>query len=505
MKPTNLPSKSCDPVSSNCVVWQGPDIECLNLCNGDSVSEVVNKMATELCDIMKALNVSSYDLSCFNLKSCPPETFQQLLQFIMERICKLEGCTGCTPDCNGVSNLPSGPQVSPGCPECEVNIASCFTFTNQLGDVITSMQLTDYVHAIGNKICGIIDGTVTINETLANHTSRIVVLENKPEPSIQLPSIIPACVLEQSSTTIDVVLQALESQFCELRGSLGGPNDIYQSLDKQPAGLSQEKSLGSAGTMGSLPGWNTTVVNLSQSLTNIWLAIGDMRKAVRNIQLNCCPVACDGVSLNLTSFAVDTNNIKLYITGSISSGFLPCNGNTLFTISDTLGNSYQYPVDIPVYLNNPVGIGINLTGTPVNGNSNLTIIASPCFSNNEINATCQSVLQSFIQNQSNCPVLVSTPGLTSISYSIATTTANTTYKIELWNVTNSELLQVFTHNVISPSSISGSFTGLTGGTAYNLRVKVIAGSTESTCPFNSQSTLPVLCPEPDNVTSNLEY
>ena len=40
MKPLNLDNKPCSPISSNCVVWQGPDIPCIQLCTGDTVSDV---------------------------------------------------------------------------------------------------------------------------------------------------------------------------------------------------------------------------------------------------------------------------------------------------------------------------------------------------------------------------------------------------------------------------------------------------------------------------------
>ena len=42
--PTNsryAKDRGCNPVSSNCVVWQGPDLACIDLCKGDTVSNVV--------------------------------------------------------------------------------------------------------------------------------------------------------------------------------------------------------------------------------------------------------------------------------------------------------------------------------------------------------------------------------------------------------------------------------------------------------------------------------
>lgn len=88
MKPINTDQSGCSPISSNCIIWQGPDIECLKLCKGDTVSEVVYKLATELCDIMTTLKITSYDLTCLNLGSCEPKDFQELIQLLIDKICE---------------------------------------------------------------------------------------------------------------------------------------------------------------------------------------------------------------------------------------------------------------------------------------------------------------------------------------------------------------------------------------------------------------------------------
>ena len=49
---SSISTNGCDNISSNCVIWQGPDIACINLCSGDSVSEVVSKLATEVCTLI---------------------------------------------------------------------------------------------------------------------------------------------------------------------------------------------------------------------------------------------------------------------------------------------------------------------------------------------------------------------------------------------------------------------------------------------------------------------
>ena len=45
-------SKDCIPQSSDCIIWQGPDIECLDLCYGDNITTVLYKLALLVCDIL---------------------------------------------------------------------------------------------------------------------------------------------------------------------------------------------------------------------------------------------------------------------------------------------------------------------------------------------------------------------------------------------------------------------------------------------------------------------
>ena len=68
---TNNPSP-CSPISSNCVVWQGPDISCIDLCNGDTVSDVVAALATKLCAIIDETCTCTPDLAGLDLKCTLP-------------------------------------------------------------------------------------------------------------------------------------------------------------------------------------------------------------------------------------------------------------------------------------------------------------------------------------------------------------------------------------------------------------------------------------------------
>jgi hypothetical protein len=80
----------CIKTSSNCVIWEGPDIPCLKLCNGDTITEVLYKLAIKFCDTLVMLDPTKYDISCFNDISCPPTDFSELFQLVIDQICNIQ-------------------------------------------------------------------------------------------------------------------------------------------------------------------------------------------------------------------------------------------------------------------------------------------------------------------------------------------------------------------------------------------------------------------------------
>ncbi len=101
-KPLNINKNSGGNISSNSIVWNGPDLPCVDLCKGDTVTDVIYKLANKLCYLFDALNVESYDLTCLEIAGCVPETFQDLIQMLISMICELRE----TINVPGVDGLP---------------------------------------------------------------------------------------------------------------------------------------------------------------------------------------------------------------------------------------------------------------------------------------------------------------------------------------------------------------------------------------------------------------
>jgi hypothetical protein len=271
MKPLNLDNKPCNPVSSNCVVWQGPTLECINLCQGDTVSDVIAALATELCKILDQTNVTDYDLSCLGITSCGPTDFKGLIELLIEKICELQD----TP-------APSTGAGSGSCPDCVVTVASCF-----VEDGATTMQLLDYVQMIASKVCALIGEIGTLSTEVANLDIRVTALENQETPGFTLPSILVDCTLDDgvivagNAYTIDEVLNALVNDdvygYCALLGSTGLPADLLSAVSTQCI-TGADSTLSHGGTSFAaeyLGTWINSPVTVADAINNLWIVVCD--------------------------------------------------------------------------------------------------------------------------------------------------------------------------------------------------------------------------------------
>jgi hypothetical protein len=477
MKPTNLNENGCDPISSNCVIWQGPDIDCIDLCKGDNVSQVVNKLAIELCTLLEMFNIDNYDVSCLNLAECAPKDFVALINLLIEKICQEEG-------------ISPAPGVSGGCPDCVVNICPEFYYTNPTGDQVTTMQLQDYVLAIGNKVCTIAGQIGTINTTLAGHNVRITALENAPAPTFVLPTLTPICVLPPVAADIDLVLAAVEAEFCQLKTATGDVTAITTAIMAACIGLSTADKLQGLGQMQDITGWNNPVQNLSQSMQNLWLTVCDMRNAITFIQNNCCDTGCSAIDLIVTASLNSVTELRLDFTGLIPLNYQDQAIGSTVEITETYGGAGPQIVNALQIKNSfDLGTPILITLSGINGALDLTVKTTYRFIDPIESVTCENLIQSIALGTSTCPSIIFTSDYEAINYAFTWNgTLPTTMVSEVWNDAQTVLLQTNVLSVTIPSP-SFSFLNLTSGTTYKVRL-VINGEP---CAFNSVATLAYAC------------
>lgn len=369
---SNTFTSGCNPISSNCVVWQGPDISCINICNGDTVSDVVAKLATELCTIMGEVGIADLDLSCFNLSSQNvPSDMTEFLQILIDRICALEDVE------------PGGGTVTPS--TITATLPLCLQYENLQNDLVTVLPIDEYAELVAAKLCQIISQVATHQLTLSDHETRITVLENASVVTPTVLTVTPNCILPSIPTAITTVVDTLEAEFCDIKNALGESTSLLASTTYQCSALNTENALSQSGTMSGLIGWNTTVNNVSESLTNMWLTICDIRAAVRTIQQTCCTTDCSAFIFNVTATLSGTNLVLNYNGTVAPLGWTECNPlGAAVQVTDGLGGSYTVRASMLTALGAGGLSTISLSTSGLNPYVDYIVTVDPCLTNGTI-------------------------------------------------------------------------------------------------------------------------
>ena len=356
MKPLNLDNKPCSPISSNCVIWQGPDIPCIKLCTGDTVSDVIAKLATELCAVLDILNVTNYDLSCFNLTACAPNDFQALIQFLIEQICALQT------EVTILSDPATSPTKSTSA-DTLIKVADCFIVGG-----VTVMTVAEYAIAIGNKVCSIIDQITIINSQITNLEIRVTALESAPVPTFTLPNIsvnecdLSATVTAPGSYPMDDVLDALVNDttysFCALRSATGLPSQILAAVQSQCIDDSDISLVFGTPFSTAYAGFwipVATVSTVADAINNIWISLCDVYQYVSTIAVT----VNDTATVNLSVTSGPSYGITANIT---DSGWVDLDGFTYYSgvpkpQCRRIGNQIHFRGTVFVPLENPSSPG----------------------------------------------------------------------------------------------------------------------------------------------------
>lgn len=487
--------QNCNPISSNCVTWQGPDIACINLQNGDTVSDVTYKLALELCTILDQTNLTGFDLSCFD-PICPkPENFHDLVQFIIDKLCELStAATVVTPTTGTTTSA-----ITTGtCPDCTITIAPCFYYTDQFGNNITTMNIADYAAAIGAKVCTLSTQFAALQTTVSSQGTRITNLENQfANLVIPIPTVYSSCLSPGNSIDVNIFCQDLEDAFCTLRTATGTAASITTAIGKQCTGLDNAPRLSDSGVMGLTPGWvsQANYSTAADAINNLWLTVCDLRAALENVLNNCCNDAaiCAQITVDMSA-TISTSIVSIAYTGTAPTAFVDCASGLTLTIKDKYGFSYSTTPSVIANLNQPV-VAYDISSSPVQNWCDLDITLNMCAVDNASGIVCSSIKTASVNN-ANMPFTI-TPavGTTTIDYSITNLASGVSSSVDtviyafLYNSAGTAIIasQMYTNN--TSATINDTFDGLTSGTSYKIRCDVKVGTYLKTGSFQNVTTL----------------
>ena len=348
--------ENCSPTSSNCVIWQGPDIPCLSLCKGDSISDVTYKLATELCGLITNMGVDGVDLTTI-VTTCsttptPVKTVTNIFNLLIDKIICIN---------TRIDDLP--PILPP-------TVLPTFDFTNYaclsagLITIPTAADLETTVLTIATKLCDLKDEVDNLSQQVTLNTSDIATIQTTYYNEMSDLPQVTNC-FTGTTGNIDDILEEVANTVCDYADVLGTTQDITDVQNAQCTDLTTAKRLSGNTTypMSSLTingiTWNTTVTNVAESLQNLWLTVCDIRAAVKLIQESCCKVSCEDIVVDFTyKWVTEDKNVSLVLyflpRTNVPAGFYDC-GDTgpanvgpgnIFTVTDANGNEYEIPVGI---------------------------------------------------------------------------------------------------------------------------------------------------------------
>jgi hypothetical protein len=237
------------------------------------------------------------------------------------------------------------------------------------------MTLTDYVIAIGLRICSIIDQISVINNTLIDYGNRITVLENAVPPVFTIPLITVDCTLQDSplvgsgtpALPIDQILSILINDdtygYCALRSATGLPVDLNAAVLSQCILNSDIQLSSSTGaTWSTNPNWDQTPTTVADAINNIWLVICDYYDSIKNvvvvggenIDVDTVTVG-NTITYTVNSIGLDYYNAQVTIGGSDNCDTVTATINNVANAAGKTvgfgGNNYAIPNRVQDVLN----------------------------------------------------------------------------------------------------------------------------------------------------------
>ena len=130
-----------------------------------------------------------------------------------------------------------------------------------------------------------------------------------------------------------------ERNYCNLTSAIGTTTSLFNGITAQTANLSNLPQLmNSTLQMRAIPRWITSVTNIGDSITNLWLTLTDMRSAIAQLVNNNSNITCILLPPeNLSLGPIGTSATDVFWDKSAIANIQPPTGYSVqvFTVADT--------------------------------------------------------------------------------------------------------------------------------------------------------------------------
>ena len=310
-----------DPQFSNNTFWDGDNIPCLGICSGQSISTVVKNLATEICNLLSPLDLSTLTLECalniFNKSPITNRTLSNVLQLLIDNECGLKTL---------IDNLQT--QITNISVDNFIIDLKCLKTTNSFGSTIT-LNRDETLQLFVNEICDLksnqsyLDGRLT---SIQNQISNLNLTPTITELSFA------TCIYPTAIPTSQQVIK-IATDYCNYKTLVGQSIDIATARSKIPANLNLK--------YGNEAGWITVPANFMQEYNNLNIIIGKLIDDITTIKTNCCQFDCASIKIGFGIEETDHGIVLVFTSlygNKIPTGFVD-NGSKLTISQDTPTNT----------------------------------------------------------------------------------------------------------------------------------------------------------------------
>lgn len=282
---TRSKSGTCLPTSSSCVRYEGPDIPCITVCQGESIEQVLYDLATIVCTTQSSLDISSLNFDCLvPAGGNNPTTIKELLQLLITKSCTVVDPGG------GSNGGTTNPTV--------INLPPCLYHPdpNGSGETIQAMAIDDYAEYLAGQVCELKDDISELNTNITNLQTQITNISTGSTGTGSTPAITitSGCLSATQPNQIRPIKDAfedLEDTLCtDYLTPIGTPSDITTFISNAACPSSTTLlPCGAAGaTYGSIAGWIANPTTAFDYLTNMALAICKLDQCAKYAPTNIC-------------------------------------------------------------------------------------------------------------------------------------------------------------------------------------------------------------------------
>ena len=342
MLPINKKNGPCDPISSNCVIWQGPDLPCVDICAGDSISAVIAQLCDQLVILQDCCGSGSgsIDITTINqttLNGGPAYTVNELIQLIINNINNSGGGSGSGAgiwDCTETLNCTMNP------PPCYDQVTPGLSNPDTIYNIIESLMMHH---------CQIMMSDEAMTSSIQSVTSKLIQLEKIPkgDPNPVLKSV---CVDKDNTNSQPIanLVNKIEVDYCETKGLVGTASEVLQALAGQPTNpLPLSNPINDRS--GFIPSIPQNPTSIGESLNAAWRLIKDLRTAVEKLQADS---GQNGILLRMvgiTTFYASGSTCPEAVVNATTPGNCVDLWNSTGNQFDVSVKAYSEPIGDPAY------------------------------------------------------------------------------------------------------------------------------------------------------------